>query len=73
MSVTICQFDSGVKITAKTAYAKFKEEILKAGRFSVFEATDNARSARMFTTLCKDPEIETEIAGFPWTLVRRKI
>ena len=54
-------------------YAAFREAVLKAGRFSVFEATETAWRARLFTDLCNDPTIETDIScGFPWTLVRER-
>jgi len=68
----VCQFDSGFKITRRTKYEDFKAAILKAGRFSVFEATDTPKAAKLFTDLCKDPEVETVIDGFPWTTVKLK-
>jgi len=55
----------------RMTYAQFRDAVLKAGRFSCFEATDSDWSAGMFTALCRDPEIETDLSrGFPWTLVR---
>jgi hypothetical protein len=60
-----------VEVRRRMPYAEFKAAVLKAGRFSVFEATDTAWRARLFDTLVKDPEIETDIScGYPWTLVR---
>jgi len=72
-NVHICSFESCPKVTRRTKYHDWREEVLKAGRFSVFEATASALSAGMFDRLCKDPEIETESIGFPWTRVRRKV
>ncbi len=72
--VHICNFDA-VELPrgAKGNYAEFRKAVLKAGRFSVFEATENQRVAGLYTTLCRDPEIETDIScGFPWTRVRLK-
>lgn len=63
--------DLPAKGRRKMTYAQFREAVLKAGRFSVFEATASDWSAGMFTALCRDPEVETDIScGFPWTLVR---
>lgn len=70
--VHICSFEACPKVTARTKYHDWREQVLQAGRFSVFEATQSALAARMFNRLCRDPEIETEPIGFPWTLVRRK-
>lgn len=72
----ICSFD-GVPDAKKAAreggYEGFREAVLKAGRFSVFEATENNRMASLYGRLCRDPEIETDIScGFPWTKVRRR-
>lgn len=60
-------------VRQRMGYAKFRAAVLKAGRFSVFEATETAWRARLFTDLCNDPTIETDLScGFPWTLVREK-
>ena len=57
----------------KRTYEAVKSAVLEAGRFSVFEATETQASARLFTRLCNDPELEfDQSCGFPWTLVRRK-
>lgn len=57
---------------AEAVYAALKATVLKAGRFSCFEATASTRAAHMFTRLCGDPSIETFDLGFPWTGVRNK-
>ena len=67
----ICSFDA-VSITPRMTYAAFKKEALKAGRFSVFEATENKRVADLFTRLCNDPEVEIERSAYPWTAVRER-
>ena len=52
-------------------YAKFRDKALEAGRFSVFEATENERLANLYTRLCHDPQVYTDHScGFPWTTVR---
>jgi predicted kinase len=72
MKAHICSFQSADNVTRKTRYEDLKAQVLKAGRFSVFEATANDRAALLFSQLCRDPELETETLGFPWTAVRRK-
>lgn len=56
----------------KLTYENLKERVLAAGRFSVFEATENQKRAKLFDKLCDDPELEIESVGFPWSLVRLK-
>lgn len=54
-------------------YVAFKEAVLEAGRFSAFEASANDKMAKLYTALCRDPEVETDISGgYPWTKVRRR-
>jgi hypothetical protein len=61
---------------SRRTYPVVKDLVLKAGRFSVFEATESPAMARIFDRLVRDPEIETlhdEAGfGFPWTGVRRR-
>ena len=58
----------------RMTYAEFRAAALKAGRFSVFEATASDWSAGMFTALCRDVTVETDTScGFPWTLVRERV
>jgi hypothetical protein len=69
----VCRFDSAEHLTGKKrTYKSVKTAVLEAGRFSVFEATANMKSARLFTRLCADTEVETFDMGFPWTGVRRR-
>ncbi len=69
--VIVCQLDSAEHLTKKKrTYATVKAAVLSVGRFSVFEATSNIKNARLFTRLCKDPEVEAFEMGFPWTGVR---
>jgi len=69
MTIQVCQFDSGVRITRRTTYQEFKQAILKVGRFSVFETGEHSW---LYNELCRDPEIETSDLGFPWTGVRKR-
>jgi hypothetical protein len=71
----ICTFDSAGHLTGrKRTYEAVKAAVLEVGRFSVFEATENAKNARLFTRLHHDPEIEIvrEESHYPWIAVRRK-
>jgi hypothetical protein len=68
----IDSFSSAHTVTRKTRYEDLKAEILRAGRFSVFEATANGFAAGMFDRLCRDPELEIYHRGYPWTGVRKK-
>lgn len=70
--VHICSFEAGPKVTRKTEYLEFRAAVLKAGRFSVFEATASTRAAALYDRLCQDPDVATEPVGFPWTRVRAK-
>lgn len=67
----ICSFDAvDIRKGDLNDYDAFKHKVLLAGRFSVFEATETQRRAKLFDRLCRDPEIVTETVGFPWTLVK---
>lgn len=68
-TVHICSFQAGPDVTRRMTYKEFREAVLRAGRFSVFEATVNQRTAGMYDTLCKDPTVKTTPIGFPWTKV----
>lgn len=72
-SVHICCFDSTLHLRGrKRTYEAIKAAVLEAGRFSVFEATVNQKTALMFDQLTRDPELEFEKVGFPWTKVMKK-
>ena len=67
-TVHICSFEACPNVRPQTKYEAFRDAVLKAGRFSAFEATKGSLSAAMFDRLCRDPWIETDIScGFPWT------
>ena len=70
----VCEMDSSAGDLRGTAltYERVKARVLAEGRFSVFEATRNARAAGIYTRLNTDPEIEVTRAGYPWLLVRIK-
>lgn len=72
-AVHICRFESAEHLTGKKrTYEAVKAAVLEAGRFSVFEATANAKSASIFGRLCRDPEVAIVPMPFPWTGVKRK-
>lgn len=54
----------------RRTYESVKAAVIKAGRFSVFEACD---SSNLFMRLESDLEIETFKLGFPWTGARRRL
>jgi hypothetical protein len=70
-SIHICRFDSTSDIK-KPTYDKIKQRVLEVGRFSVFDATRNQVTARIFTSLERDPELVLTRVGFPWVKVERK-
>ena len=72
MTAHICLLQSGPDVTRRTRYEDFREAVLRAGRFSVFEATEAPRAARLYDRLCADPEVEVVLQGFPWTGVRKR-
>lgn len=64
-------FEAAGHVTGKRrCYESVREAVIKAGRFSCFEATASMTNAVWFTRLCRDPEIETFDLGYPWTGVR---
>lgn len=71
-AVHICSFQAVKPVTKSTRYADLKAQVLKAGRFSVFEATANYYASKLFDRLSRDPEIVFTSLGFPWTGVRLK-
>ena len=66
----ICSFEEVGPIKRGTSYEAFKAMVLIAGRFSVFEATENVW---YYTKLCADPTVEVDNSTpYPWTAVRAK-
>lgn len=75
-AVHICNFSSTDELRGKTlTYENIKAVVLKAGRFSVFDATQTDKHARLFDRLERDPEIETyrNPPGYPWIGVRERV
>jgi hypothetical protein len=68
----VCSFEALPDLGNVKTYRQLKALALKAGRFSVFEATQNQRIAGLFDKLVRDPEVVIENVGFPWSTVRRK-
>lgn len=73
--VHICSFSSTDELRGRTlTYENVRAVVLKAGRFSVFEATQTARHAGIFDRLRKDPTLEIlgdkDGYAYPWTGVR---
>ena len=70
--IRFSHIDSFSTTSVLRTYEDVKTEVLVAGKFSCFEASQSAKSAMLFNRLCRDPEIETFDLGMPWTGVRLK-
>lgn len=71
MKVYIDSFEAVDDIRRNTPYEVFRDAVIRAGKFSTFEASDTDWKARMYTKLCHDPSVTTDKSvGYPWTLVR---
>lgn len=72
----ICSFGTDVSdLRGKNlTYENVKALVLKAGRFSIWDAGATAKHARLFTELENDLDIETdrESLGFPWIQVKKR-
>lgn len=67
----ICRHDSTLDITGKArTYEAIKARVLKEGRFSVFEATQNPGDGWRFEQLHRDPELEITRLEYPWIGVK---
>lgn len=71
-AVHLCRFDTTLDIKNPT-YEKIKERVLEVGRFSIFEATANAKMIAIFSDLHRDPELVCTPDQYPWTKVERRI
>ena len=70
--IFLCRFDSVSDIRGKNrTYANIKQAVLKAGRFSCFDI-ETARDGKIFTQLCRDPDLIITKFGYPWTGVALK-
>ena len=71
-AVHVCSFATTDHLGKNPTYVAVRADVLKAGRFSAFEATDSDKRARIFTDLSLDPTLvlDHERVGYPWTLVR---
>jgi len=68
--IFLCRFDTISDLRGKKrTYENIKAAVLEAGKFSCFDVETN-KDGRMFTKLCRNPEIETFKMSFPWTGVR---
>lgn len=76
MTVHVDSFEAVATLKGKSlTYENLKAAVLRAGKFSVFEATATAKHAKLYTQLNNDLEIEldNESVGFPWTLVKKRL
>lgn len=66
----IDRFSTADHLTGKTrTYEAVKEVVLRAGRFSTFEAAEDSYT---FSRLLQDPEVEKVEMEYPWIGVRRR-
>ena len=68
-NVHFCSFQSVDTPTRSTTYEDFRMAVLKAGRFSAFEASANATSAALYNKLYQDKMVICTDLGYPWTKV----
>lgn len=72
-NVHICSFTSAGHLHGKQrTYEAVKDAVLRAGRFSCFEASATPINARFFTQLLRDPDVEEVEMPYPWVGVRRR-
>lgn len=69
-AIHLCSFDSGIPSKQKRDYPMLRAALLAVGRFSVFEATESQRVAKLYTKLSDDPSLLITNLGYPWTAVR---
>jgi hypothetical protein len=72
MKVHIDAFQSVDTVTSKTQYEDLRMAVLRAGRFSAFEASANTHAARLYNRLVRDPAVRCTDLGYPWTKVEAK-
>lgn len=72
-AVHVCRFDSAGDLRGKKrTYENVKAAALNAGRYSVFEATENDRNAALFSRLARDPDVVIFDMPYPWIGIRRR-
>ena len=69
--VHICRFDTTSDV--KPTYESIKARVIEAGRFSVWDATQSRKRAKMFTRLEHDPDLVLTRVGFPWIKVELRV
>lgn len=73
--VYLDRFDTVSHLRGKNrTYENIKTAVLRAGRFSCFDIVTQ-KDAKIFTALCRDPEIEIDKVNFkyPWTGVKLRL
>ncbi len=72
-SVHVCHFSSADHLRGRArTYEAVRAAVVKAGRYSVFEATETPANAALFTRLDKDPTLERFELSYPWIGVRER-
>lgn len=67
--VNLCSFSAVDPPPLRRGYGAFRDAVLEAGRFSVFEATESEKRARLYSRLARDPAVRLIPQTFPWTKV----
>lgn len=71
-AIHICSFSDVELKSKRPKYETLKAAVLKAGRFSCFEASETPYLAGLYTRLCRDPDLLVTNLQFPWTKVEVK-
>jgi hypothetical protein len=70
--VFLCSFTALSHLRGRErTYENIKSAVLDAGRFSCFDVVTQ-KDCKIFTALCRDPDLEVTNLGYPWTEVKRK-
>lgn len=71
-AIHVCVFSAVELKSKRPKYETLKAAVLKAGRFSCFEAAETPYLAGLYTRLCRDPDLLVTNEQFPWTKVKAK-
>jgi hypothetical protein len=70
--IFIDTFDTVSSLRGKQrTYENIKDAVLKVGRFSCFDVVTQ-KDMRIFTKLCRDPELDVTVLEYPWTSVKKR-
>lgn len=68
----VCGFDTVSDLRGRhRTYENIKAAVLRAGKFSCFDV-QTKKDGKIFTALCRDPELEIIELPYPWTGIKLK-